>query len=264
MLHLVYHQRHRLLIAGALGGLAGLGLAGAELAAAMIAGCAILTAAVVLAVAPDRRGCIETGLAGLALATLLPQPLLVPGTLLFAGLVHQLIHGPILDGVGPRLSLQSDRTVRVPLPVEAVWKAVVPGAGPAETHWTGAMLDHAADPDDIDTLYMRFAMPDGLFDEMTATLIERRPHRRASFLLERDDVTAPEAALFEYDLQRTDGGDTLLHSRMVMDGLSPRRAFTMWCDDSYGDEMDGFARTLRKKRCWSRSAADPQPDALTA
>lgn len=253
MLSRLYRQRRRILLcvlcfmlaAGLLFGPGlrslGAGLAGAAFSAALIV------------LLPQHRRLSESAGLGLVAAALLPVlPVLLPvfwiaGT----GLVYALLYSDWADRTPLRLSLDSTRTSQVGLPCARTWAALIPGEAHPDDHWTGTLIDFDRDPDDADTLYLRFRGTGGLHDEVTLTFLERVRPYRCRYHLEHDDSRGADDRMMTLSLSPTSPTTCRIESRMVQEAMPIRLAIGRWFDDAYGDELDSFAALVNMRRDWS-------------
>lgn len=222
----------------------------AALAAMLVAGAASLS---VVLLVPALRRAVESAALGLLATCLLPVPglLILPFWVLMSGMAYYALYGRWADRGTLRLGLQSHRRALCPLPPPQVWAALIPGESHPDDHWSGRLVDFDHDPDDDQTVYLRFDAGDALPEEQTLTFLHRDAPRACSYLLERDVEGNFEEIRMSFALTMTPDGRTLIATTMSNDALPPRIAFACWFDDTFGDELDSFAATLSARRVWS-------------
>jgi hypothetical protein len=222
---------------------------GPGLAPVVAGGGAMLFAMIVIALLPSQRRWIEASAIGLVIAAPLPlsDQLAVPAALVAMVLVHALLYGQLSRSMGLRLGLDRTRKSRVSKSAADVWKALIPGECHPEDHWTGTLVDFDKDPDDPDTLYLRYQGAGGLHDEVTLTFVERVPHRHCRYFVERCDGTDAEEAIMTIALTDLSPGACRVQSRLQHETLPLRTALGRWFDDAFGDELDSLASTLHNR-----------------
>ncbi len=249
----LFRQRRRLfltILAAMLGTSLALGPGVWSLGAAALAG--LGTTGLIVGLPQHRRLAESMGL-GLVAAAILPLPLVLLPIFWIAcsGLWYALLYSDWADRTPLRLALNSQRTSEVDRPTPQVWSALVPGEAHPDDHWTGTLLDFDRDPDDADTLYLRFRDPSGLHDEVTLTFLHcARPHA-CRYLLEREANDGGDDLMMTFTLTSIGPAACRIESRMVQDALPIRLAIGRWFDDSFGDELDSFAALISARRDWS-------------
>ncbi len=227
--------------------------------AIIVGGLAALAAVLaVLRFAPGWRNLTEAAAVGLLIVAPLPLPvplLLVLATG-FAGLAYLGFYGSWLDRAGVSMCLISQRTSWVAWPRANVWAALVPGAAHPDDYWTRTLVDFDHDPDDPETLYLRFTDPEQGMAEVTMSFLDCLPDQSCRYLLERDDPSGAEDMTIALALSDDDDG-CLIRTRTVHDALRPRIALARWFDDRFGDELTGFATPLSVRRDWGFASASP-------
>lgn len=253
MLTYLLRQKRRIIFAGVAGMLAHALLFGPGPGAI---GTGVLMAVIglfIIALAPSYRGMAECLSLGLVIAALLPLPAQIfPGTAIVCILAaHAALHGSWTDRLPLRLGLVSTRKSLVNLPAVQVWNAVIPGESHPEDHWTGRLVDFDKDADDAETIYLRFARPDDTPEEMTLTFLERVPHKRARYLLERVDPTGADDVMMTICLNEPELGRCEVDTRLEQEAMPIRLAFEHWFDDCFGDELHNFATQLQRNHRWT-------------
>lgn len=229
------------------------------------AGFALAAAAVAVMLLPAHRRWIEATGLGLVLAALPPlaPDLRLPLALATIVLVHGLLYGPIPDRIGLCLGLDRRRRSRVSRGVVEVWNALIPGECHPEDHWTGTLADFDHDPDDPETVYLRYRTPEGGTDEATLTFIAREPYRHCRYLLERTEGGRQEEAVVTFDFVALTPGTCRIESRLQQNALPLGTALSRWFDDAFADELASFTATLHARPERGLCApAQEEPDSL--
>lgn len=217
---------------------------------------AALAAALIVLAAPAHRRWIEAMGIGLVIAAPLPlnDQLIVPAALVAIVVVHALLYGTLSAQIGLHLGLDRTRQSRVGRATSDVWNALIPGECHPEDHWTGTLVDFDRDPDDPETVYLRYLDANGLHDEVTLTFVERMPHRHCRYFVERGDGGDHEEAVMTVALTDLAPDACNVQSRLQHQALPLRTALTHWFDDAFGDELSSFASTMHNR------AASPRPE----
>ncbi len=227
---------------------------------------ALILVIAMLRLLPGSRKMTEAAAVGLLIASSLPlSPLLILVLATgFAGLAYLGFYGTWLDRAGVLLRLTSQRKSWIAQPRTAVWSTLVPGAAHPDDHWSGTLIDYDHDPDDDDTLYLRFRNTEHRMDEVTMTFLDRDPGFSCRYLLERSDPTGAEDMIVSITLTDEENGCLIL-SEITHDTLSPGVALARWFDDSFGDELRGFAIPLAVRHYWGLATGPrPVPDPAAA
>lgn len=214
---------------------------------------ALLVGVAIIAATPRYRRLIEVSGLALPLAAFVPLPgsALPAVFLVCASLVYLIVYGKSADAMPFRLGLVSKRKSLVQQPAIHTWAALVPGVSHPDDYWSGNLIDFDSDPDDPDTVYLRFETGDPLCEEKTVTFVDRTPYRFAHFLIESDHGDFSDEVMMQFRLEEPSVGECLIHSRLEQEAIPPRIAMERWFDDRFGDELDSFARTMSRERKWS-------------
>ncbi|NDV00432.1 SRPBCC family protein [Pseudoroseicyclus tamaricis] len=249
----IMRQRRRLFV-GIAGVMAGaILLFGPGLAAQLSALAMALCSALIVSFAPRFRHWVEALAFGVPTGALLPVDADVRiGVILLTTVIFQrFFSGRSLDGLPFRVSLSSARSVTVDAPPRVIWTRLIPGESHPEDHWTGTLIDFDHDPEDPETLHLRYRNPAGLFDEVTVTFLERAHPRHCRFYIERSEGDYFEEAVMDLRFIELEEGQTLIESHLCHEPLPLRAALARWLDDAFGDEWDSFAASVSRRTDWS-------------
>lgn len=214
---------------------------------------ALVIAALVLGRAPRYRQALESLALGAVVAAAAPVadlglPILVPAG---ACMGYLVLYGRWWDWTPLRIGVTSSRRARLPVPIETLWAALVPGEGRAEEYWTGTLIDYDVDPDDPMTRYLRHDRPTDLPGESTVTFVEWCHQSSCRYIVEEahDGPTGDAEVTLSFD--PVGEADTIVESVFVQSGLSPRLALHRWLDGRVGDEWDIYPARVTRSRQWS-------------
>lgn len=221
-------------------------------------GLALAIAAAVMVLLPSQRRWVEATGLGLVLAALPPLPpeFRIPLALACIALVHGLLYGPTPDWMGLRLGLDRSRQSRIARSVIETWTALIPGECHPEDHWTGTLADFDHDPDDPETLYLRYRLPGGELEEATLSFIAREPYRHCRYLFERSETGRPEEAIVTLNFIALTPAVCRIESRLQQEALPVGTALGRWFDDAFADELSSFASTMHNRP--QRGIRDPR------
>ena len=219
-------------------------------AAATVALATVFASVAIIQTASSQRRWIECGGLGAVIAVLLPDALMAPALFFAPVLVCFVLYGPVLDRTTLRFTLISTRKMIAPQPIPEAWSAVVPGEGHPSAHWSGKLIDFGRDDDDDDTIYLRFRADDVIYDEMIVTILDADYPSRAKYAQEASGEAEGQDMTVQLDLTGLEGDRTEIRSETLIEDLPLRQALSLWFDDAYGDEFDGYAETIRSRRRW--------------
>ncbi len=253
MTHQVLRQRRRIFVFAICAMLATSIHFGAGLHAIVAAIGAFAVALGLLVYRADQRHLVEC----LALALLIVAPVPVPAyaypvavSLVALGLAR-LIYGDGQKYLPIRLSLVSEHSAIVEGTRRSAWNALVPSASHPEDYWSGRLLDFNRDHLDPDTVYLSFLTPDDAVHEMTLSFLDNEAPAYCRFLLETERARVEDDILVTIRLTDMGDGTCLIESRLSQDDLPLGTALARWFDDDFGDELDGYAKTYRKRMSWN-------------
>jgi len=216
---------------------------------------------------PNQRRLCETSALGLWFATLLPHPVesLPMLTAASAALFWTFLYGSWTERAGWSLAQSSHSKMKVDLPAQAVWKALIPGESHPDDYWSGKLVDFDHDSEEQDTVYLRFDTKGAMPEEMTMTFLERDPGRSCRYYLERDGRSGFEDMTVSVSLTEPVPGTCHIETTMEQHGISVGNALLRWFDDTYGDELGAFAHTIGRRRKWAIDGKDStEPPRATA
>lgn len=248
----LWRQKRRILfvVAGAM--LSYASLMGPGIGAVVSGVGAGIFAGVVIVFLPWLRTWMETAALGFTLASLMPirldaYPLLAVS---LSALFALLIYSRWSNRLPLRFSLTSRREALIDQPANKIWSALVPGASHPDDYWSGNLIDFDHDPDDPDTLYLRFETGDRLPEEMSLTFIEHTPFSNTRYLLEKPAEDGHDDVTVTLELVKAGPGKTSVSSMIEQDGLPLRIALKHWFDDTFAEELSDFASASQTRRQW--------------
>ena len=237
-------------------------LMGPGVMSALIGAGAAIFSGLIVVYFPWNRLWLESAALGCSVAAMLPLPVgAFPLTAALGTIAaFMLLYGGWSDRLPVRFAVTSKRQSRVAKAISQTWKTLVPGESHPDDYWSGKLIDFDHDPDDADTVYLRFETQDH-WEEMTLTFLEKAVNKRARYLLERAAPEGMDDLMFTMDLEEKLRGKTIVDSRLEQDNLPLRIAMTKWFDDTFGDELDDIAATLSADREWKLTTPKRQQSA---
>ncbi len=239
-----HRRRYFLSIAfAAFGGLLAFGLIGAVLFAVGIAGIGFL----VLTYVPKYRSACESLAFGAFIAALIhvPAEAMTAATIGLSFLFHAAAYGQWSDRLGLSLTIKINDTRDVAGRAVDVWDYLVPAEGHPDDYWSETLIDFSRDPDDEETVYIRFRHLSGLVHEMTITFLERKAGRGCRYYVENDEMDGRGDMEVSLRLEKLDTGGIRILSEIEQKNLPPRIAIARWFDDNFGRDFNGL-RSLAK------------------
>ena len=219
--------------------------------AAFIAGAAAAIAAVFMVYAmPKYRKACESGAIGLFVAALIPIPAdaLPPAIIGLAFLSHSILYGQWSDSLGLNLSVHAQHKGELGGQAEDVWLSLVPAEGHPSDFWNPDLIDYNRDPEDTDTVYLRFRDETGLVEEMTLTFVAKTTGNYCRYVLERAEPLGRDDMTVTIAIAEIDDGLCLVETQIEQDALPPRIALARWFDNQIGVGIDGVAAALKGNR----------------
>jgi len=285
MLKRIYLQRRRILFGSALlvltlliadmaqpGGLsifAGLGPVNRVVLVSLLLAFFGSVAAAFIALLPTLRPIIEvTGLAALLHTTLmliLPDPLVTTmwGTgyatvalFLLYIMVYMTLYGSTMDRLPTWFSSNAHHVFRTTAAPARVWRAVVPDVGYEADHWTGTMESVDLDPEELDTVEVRYTLGNGLYERQTITFLEKRVPRicRYYFISEASATNAQiSEGVFSLRITPLAEGGAEVETDLSRSSMHLRLALMMWFDDMAADQAHSICAGLEELPDWSVS-----------
>ncbi len=219
--------------------------------AAFLAGAAAAIAAVFMVYAmPKYRKACESGAIGLFVAALIPIPAdaLPPAIVGLAFLSHSILYGQWSDSLGLNLSVHAQHKGELGGQAEDVWLSLVPAEGHPSDFWNPDLIDYNRDPEDTDTVYLRFRDETGLVEEMTLTFVAKTTGNYCRYFLERAEPLGRDDMTVTIAIAEIDDGLCLVETQIEQDALPPRIALARWFDNQIGVGIDGVAAALKGNR----------------
>ena len=222
---------------------------------------ALVIAVLIFSRAPRLREFAESLGLGAILMSLTPAPDIGLLVLIPAGayLGHLLLYGRWWDWTPLRVCVTSTRRARVPVPIEELWVALVPGEGTPDEYWTGTLIDFEVDPDDPMTRYLRHDRSAELPIEATVTFVEWVWQSSCRYIVEEVSEGPAGDAEITLSFDAIGDEDTVVESIFVQSGLTPRLALRRWLENRVGDEWDMVPARVKRSRAWSFHASNAVP-----
>jgi len=158
-----------------------------------------------------------------------------------------------------RIGVLSSRRAQIPHTIEDLWRALVPGEGYPEEHWSGDLIDFASDPDDELTVYLRHHRPGEVPEETTVTFVEWVFERSCRYVIERSTAHGSDEA------EVTVSFDPMGEAQTVVESLYDQRPLPLgvmlarWLDVAVGDEWDHLPGKVKRRRDWALVGSSAQP-----
>jgi len=241
----VIEQKRRLFFFVVCSMLAASILFGAGFHAVVAATGALAIAMAILIFRPHQRDYVESIGAAMVAAAPLPLPLdLYPlVTSVLAVAIRFLAYSEFSTRLPLRLGLISERAALISATREEVWRAIVPSASHPEDYWSGKLLDFDRDPDDPETVYLKFIGYGNRIDEMTMTFLDRDEPSLARFWLEPARSIGDDDILVQLRITDMGEGEAIIESKLTQDAAPLRVALSHWFENDFGDHLDGFKQS---------------------
>lgn len=226
-------------------------------------------AAAFIAVLPSLRPIIEvTGLAALLHTTLmliLPKPLVAMmwdtgyatvALFLLYIMVYMTLYSSTMDRLPIWFSSNAHHVFQTTAAPARVWRAIVPDVGHEADHWTGTMQAVELNPEELDTVEVRYTLGKGLYERQTITFLEKRPPRfcRYYFIAEASATNAQfSEGVFSVRITPLSEGGAEIETDLSRSAMHLRLALMMWFDDMAADQAHSICSRLEELPDWSVS-----------
>ncbi|NBX10543.1 MAG: hypothetical protein EBR05_12280, partial [Marivivens sp.] len=178
----------------------------------------------------------------------IPADALPPAIVGLAFLSHSILYGHWSDALGLSLSVHAQHKGELGGQAEDVWISLVPAEGHPSDFWNPDLIDYNRDPEDPDTVYLRFRDETGLAEEMTLTFIAKTTGNYCRYFLERDEPLGRDDMTVTIAIAEIDDALCLVETEIKQDALPPRIAIARWFDNQIGMGIDGVSAALKGKR----------------
>lgn len=213
---------------------------------------ALLTGGLIVMFAlPHRRWIESFGLAA-PVAALLPlsEPLFASSLILFTALAHKFFAMQPGRFMPLLVTMSSQRSAKVAGNIQTLWPRLIPGASHPDDHWTGTLVDFDNDPDDHETIYLRYRNSDAMPEEVTVTILEHEPNKHCRYFIERDIGASTEASIMDITISEPEPGLCQIDSKLTYLPLPLRSALGRWFDDAFDDDWQSITSSVTEQNNW--------------